>query len=86
MIGKVGELTIHDKLSQIAANLWWSWDPELVEVFRLIDTDRFAQLHNNPVQLLAEYTPELLEQRARAAVLHSRIHWAYRRFVEYTTC
>ncbi len=86
MIGKVGELTIHDKLSRIAANLWWSWDPELVEVFRLIDTDRFSQLHNNPVQLLAEYTPELLEQRARAAVLHSRIHWAYRRFVEYTTC
>ena len=86
MIGKVGELTIHGKLSRIAANLWWSWDPELVEVFRLIDTERFALLHHNPVQLLAEYTPELLEQRAREAVLHSRIHWAYRRFVEYTTC
>ena len=86
MIGKVGELTIHDKLSRIAANLWWSWDPEVVEVFRLIDADRFAQLHHNPVQLLAEYTPELLEQKARGAVLHSRIHWAFRRFVEYTAC
>ena len=83
MIGKVGGLSIHEKLSHIAQNVWWSWDPEVVEVFRLIDSERFTKLHHNPVQLLLEYTPDVLEPRVREAVLHSRIHWAYRRFVEY---
>ena len=83
MIGKVGQLSIHEKLSRIAGNLWWSWHPEVVELFRLIDSDLFMKCHHNPVELLREYTPEKLEERARKAVLHSRIHWAYRCFLEY---
>ncbi len=84
MIGKVGQLSIHEKLRQIAGNLWWSWHPEVVELFRLIDTELFTACHHNPVKLLQEYTPEKLEARARETVLHSRIHWAYRMFLEYT--
>lgn len=83
MSGKAGALSIHDKLSQISQNLWWSWDPEVVEVFRLIDNELFSRFNHNPVHLLKEYSSERLELRAREAVLHSRIHWAYRRFVEY---
>lgn len=83
MSGKAGALSIHDKLSQIAQNLWWSWDPEVIEVFRLIDNELFSRFNHNPVHLLKEYSSERLELRAREAVLHSRIHWAYRRFVEY---
>ena len=33
--------------------------------------------------LLREYRPEKLEARAREAVLHTRINWAYRRWQEY---
>ncbi|MBL8817616.1 MAG: alpha-glucan family phosphorylase [Planctomyces sp.] len=80
---KVAQLSIHQKLSKLAANLWWSWDPEVTEVFRLIDRQRFDELNHNPVLLLKEYPPDRLEQRAREAVLHSRVHWAYRRFSEY---
>jgi len=83
MAGKLSALTIHEKLSRLASNLWWSWDPESTEVFRLIDGDFFDRCNHNPVVLLREYTPERLEVRAREAVLHSRIHWAYRRFREY---
>ncbi len=76
-------LSIHDKLSSMAENLWWSWDPEAKDVFRLIDPDLWEISNHNPVLLLKEYTPEKLEDRAREAVLHTRIHWAFRRFREY---
>jgi glycogen phosphorylase len=83
MTEKVAPLSIHEKLSRLAANLWWSWDPEATEVFRLIDRELFESLNHNPVPLLKEYTPDRLEERAREAVLHSRIHWTYRRFQRY---
>ncbi len=80
---KLSHLSIHEKLSKLATNLWWSWDPEVTELFRLIDRELFDKLKHNPVLLLKQYPPERLEERAREAVLHSRIHWAYRRFIEY---
>ena len=76
------ETTAHAKLTEIAGNLWWSWQPELDDIFRRIDPIRFAELSQNPVQLLKEYTPEKLEKRVREEVLHSKINWAYRRFRE----
>lgn len=83
MSEKVTPLSIHEKLSRMAANLWWSWDPEAAELFRLIDAELFTRVHHNPISVLKEYPPERLEERAREAVLHSRIHWAYRRFRQY---
>ncbi|MCA9034018.1 MAG: alpha-glucan family phosphorylase [Planctomycetaceae bacterium] len=83
MVEKPTQLSIHQKLVKLASNLWWSWDPEVTELFRLIDRELFDRCNHNPVLLLQEYTPEKLEERAREGVLHSRIHWAYRRFREY---
>lgn len=75
--------SIHEKLTELAGNYWWSWEPEVTSLFRAIDNARWSQLSHNPVTLLEEYPPERLEQRAREEVLHSRINWAYRRWVEY---
>ena len=85
MFGKVPPLSIHEKLTRLAGNLWWSWDPEATEVYRLIDPNLWEQVHHNPVLLLERYSPDRLEERAREAVLHTRIHWGYRRFREYLT-
>ena len=85
MPGGNGQLSIYEKLSEIAGNLWWSWHPEVVEIFRLIDTELYTSSHHNAVKVIQEYGPAKLEERAREAVLHSRIHWAYRRFQEYMT-
>lgn len=75
--------SIHDKLSELASNLWWSWQPEVTAIYREIDPARWSELAHNPVILLREYTPEKLEARARELVLHSRINGAYRRWQEY---
>lgn len=77
------EKTLHDKIRELARNLWWSWQPEVTNIFREIDPEGWREVVHNPVWLLEKYTPEALEKRATEAVLHTRINWAYRRWQEY---
>jgi glycogen phosphorylase len=75
--------SIYDKCLALANNLWWSWHPEVVDLYRDLDPIRWRQLDHNPIALLSEFTPERLEMRAAELVLHSRINYAYRRLKEY---
>src|SRR5262245_26741111 len=75
--------TIYDKCIALARNLWWTWHPEVINLFRDLDPIRWRQLDHNPIALLAEFTPERLEMRASELVLYSRINYAYRRLKEY---
>ncbi len=77
------ERTIHQKLSELAGNLWWSWQPEITSIFREIDSQLWTDVSHNPILLLREYHSEKLEAQARESVLHARIHGAYRRWQEY---
>ena len=69
---------LYDKCMALARNLWWSWHPEVTNLFRELDPIRWRQLDHNPIALLAEFTPERLEARAAELVLYSRINQAYR--------
>ncbi|QDT46327.1 alpha-glucan family phosphorylase [Symmachiella dynata] len=75
--------TLHEKLTELTSNLWWSWQPEVGEIFRSIDPLRWSKLAHNPVILLQEFPPEKLERRAMEMGLNTRINWAYRRWVRY---
>ncbi|MBX7168236.1 MAG: alpha-glucan family phosphorylase [Pirellulales bacterium] len=75
--------TLYEKCVALARNLWWSWHPEVTNLFRDLDPIRWRQLDHNPIALLAEFTPERLEMRAAELVLYSRINYAYRRLKEY---
>jgi starch phosphorylase len=77
------QMNAHQKLTELASNYWWSWQPEVTAIFRLIDPVRWSELAHNPVRLLEEYPSEKLEQRIRDEMLHSRVNWSYRRWVEY---
>ncbi len=74
---------LHNKCTALARNLWWSWHPEVVNLFRDLDPIRWRQLDHNPIALLSEFTPERLERRAAELVLYTRINQAYRRLKEY---
>lgn len=76
-------MTLHEKLTGLANNLWWSWHPEVANVFAEIDPQLWTQLDHNPLLLLKEFTPDRLEKRAKELVLHSRVNWAFRRWHEY---
>jgi starch phosphorylase len=77
--------TLYEKCLALARNLWWSWHPEVINLFRDLDPIRWRQLDHNPIALLAEFTPQRLEERASELVLHSRINHAYRRLKEYVS-
>ncbi len=75
--------TLYDKCVALARNLWWSWHPEVINLFRDLDPIRWRQLDHNPIALLREFTPERLEMRTAELVLYSRINYAFRRLKEY---
>jgi starch phosphorylase len=77
------EVTLHERLRALAHNMWWTWHPEVVGFFRDLDPIRWRQLDHNPIALLAELSPERLEQRTNELVLSSQINYAYRRLQEY---
>ncbi|UUO07623.1 alpha-glucan family phosphorylase [Blastopirellula sp. J2-11] len=84
--GVVAELSaekLYDKCIELANNLWWTWQPDVFNLFRDLDPIRWRQLDHNPIALLKEFTPERLELRAAEMVLYSRINHAYRRLKEY---
>ncbi len=74
---------LYDKCTALASNLWWSWHPEVISIFRSLDPIRWRQLGHNPIALLREFTPERLEVRASELVLYTRIDQAYRRMRQY---
>ena len=74
---------LYDKCMALASNLWWSWHPEVINMFRSLDPIRWRHLGHNPIALLQEFTPERLEHRIAELVLHTRIDQSYRRMKEY---
>ena len=42
-----------EKLLTIANNVWWTWDPEAIELFYRIDRAMWDENHGNPRRLLA---------------------------------
>jgi starch phosphorylase len=83
VLSELSAQTLYDKLLAVAHNLWWSWHPEVTNLFRDLDPIRWRQLDHNPIALLAEFAPDRLEMRAAELVLYSRINQAYRRMKEY---
>lgn len=74
---------LHDRLRALALNLWWTWHPEVIELFRDLDPLLWRQVDHNPISLLNRITPEQIEERASELVLHSRINYAFRRMNDY---
>lgn len=77
------KLRLHDRLRALAMNLWWTWHPEVINLFMDIDHELWRKTRHNPIAFLDQITPEQLEKRASALVLQSRINYAFRRLNEY---
>ncbi|MCH8045209.1 MAG: alpha-glucan family phosphorylase [Planctomycetes bacterium] len=82
-LSELSPQTLYDKCKALANNLWWSWHPEVTNLFRDLDPIRWRQLDHSPIALLKEFTPERLEMRASELVLYSRINHAHRQLKEY---
>jgi len=79
----VGQTQLVDKLRELARNLWWTWQPNVIALFRELDPALWRKVDHNPVEFLKRLPTEQLERRAAEMALDSRIDYAFRRLAEY---
>ena len=84
-VSSISADALYEKCVTLARNLWWSWHPDVINLFRDLDPIRWRQLDHNPIALLREFTPERLVARVAEMVLFSRINHAFRRLNQYMT-
>ncbi len=78
-----GQGKVIDKLRDLARNLWWTWQPNVISLFSELDPPLWRATDHNPVEFLKRIPPEQLERLAVEVALHSRIDYAFRRLSEY---
>src|SRR5262245_56267910 len=79
----MADLTLTNRLQDIAMNLYWSWQPEMQDLFRRIDADLWEEVNHNPVAFLKRMDAAEVEKRGGEATLNTRILYAHRRLKEY---
>ena len=66
------------RLVELGYDLWWSWNYQAREVFRRLDYPLWRQTAHNPVLMLRQLAPDLIEQAARdesfLALYDSAVH------------
>lgn len=56
-------MTTRDKLEVLANNLWWSWNPEALQLFEQLNPDVFRVSHHNPLAALRATDLAVLNDR-----------------------
>lgn len=79
----VGQTPLIEKLRELGRNLWWTWQPNVVALFRELDPTLWKQVDHNPVEFLKRISSEQVVKRAAEMALDSRIDYAFRRLAEY---
>ena len=72
-----------EKLSELARNIWWSWNYEATELFRDLDPALWKEVGQNPVLLLERMSYAKLEALANDKVILRRMEDVYSKFRTY---
>ena len=72
-----------EKLSELARNIWWSWNYEAIELFRDLDPALWKEVGQNPVLLLERMSYAKLEALANDKVILRRMEDVYSKFRTY---
>ncbi len=57
-------MTSREKLAALAANLWWSWNPEALDLFRRLNPETFRSTGHAPLAALASADDAVLQDVA----------------------
>jgi starch phosphorylase len=77
--------TLRERLTQLALNLWWTWHPEVIEVFRDLDPAGWKEANHNPIAVLHRLSDEDLARQVEMLSLDMRINYEFRRLQDYLT-
>lgn len=72
-------MTTLEKLSELGANMWWSWDSDALDLFRSINPDAFSKSRNSPLAALRAFDPKAHP----SAQFEGHVDEVYRRFKAY---
>ncbi len=79
----MGQSPLIEKLRELGRNLWWTWQPNVISLFRELDPALWRKVDHNPVEFLKHIPGDQLLKRAAEMALDSRIDYAFRRLAEY---
>ncbi|MGH7253867.1 MAG: alpha-glucan family phosphorylase, partial [Nitrospiraceae bacterium] len=82
-MGENKAAVLRRRLAEMAQNLWWTWEPGVVEIFRDIDPDLWSRSSHNPIVFLGNLNDEELATRVEGKAIESRINFQFRRLGEY---
>ena len=72
-----------ERLRELAGNLKWCWDHELIALFRRLDEDLWEETDHNPVMMLGLISQQRYEELASDDSFLSQLRRAGQRFDEY---
>ncbi len=72
-----------EPLEDLAYNLWFSWNPDARDLFRVIDLDLWRNVGRNPVAFLTKVNPQKLNAFNEDAAFVGRLQMVYKRFQDY---
>ncbi|MDY7107631.1 MAG: DUF3417 domain-containing protein, partial [Planctomycetota bacterium] len=78
-----GMLAMTGRLRDLASNLYWTWYPEVFEVFRELDPALWREVNHNPVEFLDRCPEEVIEEKASELALETRINHAFHGLRDY---
>lgn len=71
------------QLHELATNLWWSWNPATIKLFRDLDPAAFRASKHNALMVVKSLTGDRLGQLAEDAALRARVDRAHRQLRAY---
>jgi starch phosphorylase len=71
------------QLEELSRNLFWSWNPDTIRLFRELDPKLFQTNNHNAYALVRSLTPERIERLSGDASLRARVDRAHRELHDY---
>ena len=68
------------RLEELAYNLWWVWQPEARQLFRMWDYPLWRSTRHNPVKMLQSMTPEELQRLSDNITFRRKLNKVMMRF------
>jgi starch phosphorylase len=76
-------MDIAARLRDLGRNLYWAWHPEILDIFRDLDSPLWREVNHNPVEFLSRLPDEVIRERARELALDARIAYAFNGLRDY---
>lgn len=71
------------RLRDLSMNLWWSWNPDAEELFRILDEAAWKRCAHNPVTLLEELSQRVFDERASDSAYVQKLNDVLAQFDAY---